>query len=160
MVLIVMGVSGSGKTTVGKAIAEQLSWPFHDGDDYHPHANILKMARGEPLGGEDRRPWLLTLQGMIQELLKSGQSAVIACSALRQAYRELLAAGGRVHFVYLKGSRDLFLSRLAKRKGHFMPPALLDSQIHTLEEPDDAIAVDARLSPQEIAEHVAKRIAS
>lgn len=154
VILIVMGVSGSGKTTVGKAIAKRLSWPFHDGDDYHPQENVLKMARGEPLNDNDRQPWLVTLRGMIQELIKSRQSAVIACSALKQSYRDILAVDPHVHFVYLKGSYDLFRARLLKRPGHFMPLSLLESQFRTLEEPKKAITVDANLTPEKIAEEV------
>lgn len=141
-VLIVMGVSGAGKTTLGKALANQLNLPFFDADDFHPPENISKMVRSEPLTDADRAPWLDKLQALIREQHR-GQGAVLACSALRHDYREQLKAGGQeVRFVYLQGAPDLVRRRLSERSGHFMKPSLLDTQFAALEEPEDAIVVD------------------
>ena len=141
-ILIVMGVSASGKTTVGKALAEALSLPFFDGDDFHPPENISKMAAGLPLNDEDREGWLHRLNGLAKKHVDSG--AVIACSALKERYRELLQEGieGRVRFVVMLGSYEEISERIARRKGHFMPPALLKSQFDTLEVPDYGIHLD------------------
>lgn len=141
--VVVMGVSGSGKTTVGRALAERLGWVFYDGDDYHPAANVAKMASGEPLDDGDRRPWLDRLNRLIAARLAAGQSLVLACSALKRSYRERIRAGNPgVRFVYLKGSEALIARRMSERAGHFMPPELLRSQFEALEEPVHAIMVD------------------
>ena len=149
MIIVVMGVSGCGKTTVGRMLGEALGWPFFDADDFHPEANVAKMRAGTPLTDDDRRPWLDRLVAEMGAIDHRGDHAVLGCSALRQAYRERLARAGDVRFVYLKGDRDTIAARLASRSGHYMPPTLLDSQLATLEEPTDAIVVDIRLSAEE-----------
>lgn len=142
-VVVVMGVSGSGKTTVGRALAETLHLPFYDGDDFHSADNKAKMNQGQPLTDSDRIAWLAILRSLIQEHLATDQSAVVACSALRDSYRQQLRQPGeQVNFVYLKGTADLLRQRLGQRQGHFMNPSLLDSQIATLEEPQDSLVVD------------------
>jgi gluconokinase len=154
-ILVAMGVSGSGKTTVGRGLAEALGWTFIEGDDLHPEANVEKMARGIPLTDEDRQPWLQAIRQRIDQLIEAGESAVISCSALKQAYREFLAAGrDEVSFVYLKGSFELMRERLAKRKGHYMPLSLLASQFDALQEPADAIVVDVEQSPESIIRQI------
>lgn len=144
-VVVVMGVAGSGKTTVGTALAVALGWRFVDADDHHSPTSIAKMARGEPLDDADRRPWLDELHDVIASALASRSGLVLACSALKASYRQRLAGGmdGRVRFVHLAGTPELFRARLAQRPGHFMKPGMLDSQLATLEAPSDAIEVDA-----------------
>jgi gluconokinase len=134
--LIVMGVSGSGKSTVADALANRLGWRYEDGDRFHPPANVAKMSAGHPLTDEDRLPWLQAIADEIDRVCRQGEHAVIACSALKRAYRHILLHGrADVRFVFLKGTQDLIASRLAARKGHFMPPDLLTSQFRTLEPP-------------------------
>lgn len=135
--LILMGVSGSGKTTIAKALAERLRRTFEDGDKFHPDSNVKKMSAGIPLTDEDRWPWLRAIASEIARKRAIDQSIIIACSALKRAYRDILVQGHRdVRIVYLHGSKELIASRLKSRKGHFMPPKLLDSQFKTLEEPN------------------------
>ena len=135
--LIVMGVSGSGKSTVGQDLSEQLGWPFRDGDSFHSPANVAKMHAGIPLTDEDRWPWLAAIAAWIAEHRSNGQRGIVACSALKRVYRDALRDGhADVRFVYLVGSKGLIAARLAERKDHFMPPSLLDSQFATLEPPD------------------------
>jgi gluconokinase len=142
MIAIVMGVSGSGKSAVGRGIAEAMGWAFLDGDDFHPKGNVEKMANGIPLTDDDRRDWLLTLRREIEARLTSHQSLALACSALKESYRAILKQpGDPIHFVYLDGSFDLIHGRIEQRSGHFMPAALLRSQFDTLEMPTDAIMV-------------------
>jgi gluconokinase len=132
--LVVMGVSGSGKTTVAVAVAEQLGWLFAEGDDFHPAANVAKMAAGHPLTDEDRRPWLAVLAEWIGAREAAGTDAVLTCSALRRVYRDTLAAGHpSVRFVHITASPETILTRLEQRRGHYMPATLLDSQLATLE---------------------------
>jgi gluconokinase len=134
--LIVMGVSGCGKSTVGEGLSERLGWPFRDGDSFHSPANVAKMHAGIPLTDEDRWPWLAAIAAWIAELRGRGEHGIVACSALRRVYRDALRDGhDDVRFVYLEGSKELIASRLALRKDHFMPPSLLDSQFATLEPP-------------------------
>jgi gluconokinase len=135
-IAIVMGVSGSGKTTIAAGLARQEGWILLEGDQFHPAANIAKMKAGTPLTDTDRWPWLRAIAAREDELLAAGQSAVVACSALKRSYRDILI-GGRPHtvLVYLRGSKALIAQRMKARKHHFMPPALLDSQFATLEEP-------------------------
>jgi gluconokinase len=156
--LVVMGVSGAGKSTVGKLIAEQLGCPFRDADSFHPKANIEKMSRGQPLTDEDRWPWLQAIAGWIAEHRAAGTTCVVTCSALKRVYRDIVThrQSADVKLVFLKGTSDLIATRLKARKGHFMPPALLKSQFDTLEEPaidEQAIIVSIDATPEEIARH-------
>ncbi|MFO1414370.1 MAG: gluconokinase [Burkholderiales bacterium] len=144
MILVVMGVSGCGKSTVGQALAEAVGWPFLDADDFHPPANIAKMAAGQPLVDDDRWPWLDRIADELRTILARGGHAVLACSALREVYRERLRRAGDVRFVFLQGDRDTIAARLAARTHVYMPPSLLPSQFATLEPPTDALAVDIR----------------
>ena len=152
MIVVVMGVCGCGKTTVGRALAEDMGWPFHDADDFHPVANVAKMAAGDPLSDDDRRPWLDRLASEMAAIEARGDHAVLACSALKEAYRHHLSRACGVRIVYLKGDVATIAPRLAARAGHYMPASLLQSQFATLEEPDDATVVDIRLP---VAEQVA-----
>ncbi len=131
--LVVMGVSGSGKSTIADRLAERLSWSYEDGDRFHPASNVAKMSAGQPLTDEDRWPWLQAIADEIDRVCKAGQHAVIACSALKRAYRDVLVHGrSDVRIIFLDGTEQLIASRLARRKGHFMPPGLLASQFKTL----------------------------
>ena len=160
MLIILMGVSGAGKTTVGRLLAQDLGWPFFEGDDFHPPSNVLKMARGIALTDEDRWPWLDRIRELIGTIVDSGQDAVIACSALKQTYREHLLEGSQgTVFVYVKGDYGLIRSRLAQREDHFMKANLLDSQFRTLEEPEGVITIDAVLKPREIVDAVKQALA-
>jgi gluconokinase len=151
LVLIVMGVSGSGKTTVGTLLAKKTGATFYEGDEFHPPENIEKMRRGVPLTDADRAKWLRALREIITRSLDEGRFIVMACSALKAAYRDLLQGGdSRVKFVYLTGPRAVIEERLKSRRGHFMPPALLDSQFATLEPPSDALTFSCEKSPDEI----------
>jgi carbohydrate kinase (thermoresistant glucokinase family) len=146
IVVVMMGVSGSGKTTVGTALARRLGWTFQEGDDFHPPDNITKMAAGHPLTDADRVPWLARVEAWIAGQLAAGRSGVIACSALKRAYRDRIVGGrAEVRLAYLEGSPDLIAQRLERRRGHFMPPALLASQLADLQPPaldEAAILVD------------------
>jgi len=161
MIVVLMGVSGSGKTTVGRILAEKLGWVFLDADDFHPAANIAKMSRGEPLTDEDRRPWLEALRDRIDEACARNEDVVLACSALKHAYRDYLREDepGCVRYVYLEGSEELIRERLAKRRGHFMPPGLLHSQFEALEPPADALRFDVTPAPEVIAERIRRALA-
>jgi gluconokinase len=144
VIVIVMGVSGVGKTTVGQALARELGWRFLDADDYHPPQNVAKMAAGQPLDDEDRKPWLEELNAQLQKLAARNESAILACSALKERYRRRLSDGiKRIEFVYLKGDFELIHSRLAQRRHRFMPESLLRSQFEALEPPQRAITLDA-----------------
>ena len=135
--LIVMGVSGSGKSTIAEALGRRLGWRFEDGDSFHPPSNVEKMRAGHPLTDEDRWPWLNAIADEIGRICKARDHVIIACSALKHAYRDVLLRGRNdVRFVFLKGTQELIADRLAHRKGHFMPPELLTSQFRTLESPD------------------------
>lgn len=160
MIIVVMGVSGSGKTTVGRLLAEELGWPFYEGDDYHPPANIQKMTRGGTLTDEDRASWLDMLSQLIRELDGEGRSAVVACSALKQSYRDVLAGrwGTDVRFVYLKGTRDLIRKRMEERRGHYMKAGLLESQFDILEEPAQSVVADITASPEVIVNRVKRAL--
>lgn len=144
MKIIIMGVSGSGKTTVGGLLARELGWRFFDADDFHSEANRAKMSRGIPLTDEDRAGWLAALKTVLSE----HADCVLACSALKEAYRGVLRVDGHVRFVYLKGTFEQVQSRLMKRKGHYMPAGLLKSQFETLEEPADAVVVEIASAPE------------
>jgi len=158
MVYILMGVSGTGKSTVGKLLSEALCIPFFDGDDFHTEANIKKMRSGQPLNGDDRQGWLIKLNDLATE--HKGLGAIIACSALKETYRNILRKGmeNLICFVHLKGDFELIKSRMEQRKGHFMPLELLKSQFDTLEPPLDAIEVSIALSPTEIVNHIISEI--
>jgi len=161
--IVVMGVSGAGKSTVGRIVAERLGCPFRDADSFHPKANIEKMSRGAPLTDEDRWPWLQAIASWIAEHRAAGTTCVVTCSALKRAYRDIVTnkQNGDVRLVYLKGDFDLIAARLKARKGHFMPPALLQSQFAALEEPapdEHALTVPIDATPEEIAEEVLKRL--
>ncbi|VTS03725.1 gluconate kinase : Thermosensitive gluconokinase OS=Stigmatella aurantiaca (strain DW4/3-1) GN=idnK PE=4 SV=1: SKI [Gemmata massiliana] len=160
MIVVLMGVSGSGKSTIGKILAEQLGWTFVEADDYHPPANVEKMRRGQPLTDEDRRPWLHELRDRIDTACARGENVVLACSALKHAYQDYLERNepACVQYVYLHGSEELIRQRLAARKGHFMNPKLLHSQFETLEPPADAIRVDIAPAPEVIAAEVKKKL--
>ena len=148
---IVMGVAGSGKTTVGKALADRLGWDFFDADDFHPAENIAKMAAGIPLNDSDRTPWLTALSDQLFATLKAGRHPVLACSALKESYRKQLVEGKNgVEIIYLKGSYDLLWARLSTRQGHFMKPEMLKSQFATLEEPKNALILDVSMPLEEM----------
>lgn len=155
MILVVMGVTASGKSTVGRRAAARLGWPFYDADDFHPPANIDKMSRGEPLTDDDRAPWLEALHRSMVEHEEDGRSAIYACSALKERYRQVLRGDlASVHFVYLKGDVDTLQARLDHRKGHFMPRTMLPSQLAALEEPADALTLDAALPSRDLVDQV------
>ncbi len=159
MIIVLMGVSGSGKTTVGKILASQLGWRFVDADDYHPAANIAKMHAGIPLNDDDRRPWLQALAELIDASRARGENLVLGCSALKHAYQSYLRHDAQdVIYVYLEGSEDLIRRRMASRKGHFMNPALLHSQFETLEPPENAIRIDITPPPEVIATEIRKKL--
>jgi gluconokinase len=153
--LIIMGVSGCGKTTVGRALAARLSFEFVEGDDLHPSANVAKMTRGIALTDSDRQPWLLELRRLMDSIIARQGDAVVTCSALKQSYRELLADPA-VRFVYLKIEFEAARERLAHRRGHFFNPELLQSQFAVLEEPGDALIVDADQETAAIVDEIAK----
>ncbi len=159
MIIILMGVSGSGKTTIGKRLAAALGWGFHDGDAFHPPANIAKMQSGLPLDDHDRAAWLAAMRALIENSLRAQQSVVLACSALKQIYRERLQADPRdVQFVFLKGDFELIAQRMQSRKGHFMPPHLLRSQFEALEEPQNVLTLDVALPPKKIVAQIKKAL--
>ncbi len=160
-VLVVMGVSGSGKTTVAALLAGRLGWDFEDGDDFHPPANVAKMHGGTPLTDDDRWPWLGAIAAWIDATRTAGQHGVVACSALRQAYREVLITGPDVRLVYLKGSRELIGQRQAARHNHFMPAKLIDSQFATLEEPgpdERPLVTSVEPRPAQIVDDIVRQL--
>jgi len=154
MILVVMGVTGSGKTTIAKELASKLGWKFLDADDFHSAANREKMSKGIHLTDEDRIPWLDAMHAALAKLNDEGQGAVLACSALREWYLQRLDAGLPVRVVYLKGSKEVIAERIRERHGHFAGVAILDDQFATLEEPKDAITVSVEKSPDEIVDEV------
>ncbi|WP_353071169.1 gluconokinase [Tunturiibacter gelidoferens] len=163
MVVVLMGVSGSGKTTIGTLLAERLGAVFADGDNYHPLANREKMAAGHPLDDRDRQPWLEALNRLLRNWLAEGKSGVMACSALKARYRATLQAGmpkGAVSFVMLEASKEMLAARLAERKHEFMNPGLLDSQLATLEMPSDAVRIVNDRAPEEIVSQILAQISS
>jgi gluconokinase len=157
MIVILMGVTGSGKTTVGKVLAERTGWPFHDADDFHSPANVEKMRGGIPLTDDDRWPWLDRLNTVLRATQAQGESAILGCSALKQRYRDRLQQGlENLRWVFLEGGIELIGSRLQARKGHYMNPALLQSQFDALEPPRDALNIDVDEEPAVLAERVLK----
>jgi gluconokinase len=158
MIVIVMGVAGSGKSTIGAALAEVLGCPFLDGDEVHPPANVAKLSLGEALTDSDRAPWLAAIRQHIDRAAERGSDLVVACSALRRSYREFLGRGLTVSWVFLRGDDTLLRERLRQRTGHFMPAALLDSQLGALEEPHDAIEVDVRVPVDAAVERIVREL--
>jgi gluconokinase len=153
--VIVMGVTGAGKSTIGRLLSRRLGWPFFDGDDYHPPVNVAKMASGQPLTDGDRAGWLDRLAQLVGQQCQQGQPAVLACSALKRSYRDQLRAAGQdVRFVYLQCQPDLLKQRLMERPDHFMPASLLDSQLATLETPHDALIVRAEESAAVLVDQI------
>ena len=159
MVIVIMGVSGSGKTTIGEALSSALHWRFRDADEFHPAANIEKMRQGIPLNDDDRRPWLEALRHAIEEAHHTNANLILACSALKGSYRDFLGEqSDQVKFIFLNGSFDLIEQRLKQRKGHYMKANLLKSQFDALEEPKDAIAVEIDQSPAAITQQIRTRL--
>lgn len=154
MVILLMGVTGAGKTTIGKLLAQQLGWKFVDGDEFHSATNVDKMRLGIPLTDSDREPWLAALGKVIADAIAQNKNLVLASSALKQQYRTRLLIGPEVRLVYLKGSRDLIAARLQDRHGHFATAELLKSQFVDLEEPADALIVDISGSPEQIVDSI------
>jgi gluconokinase len=160
--LIVMGVSGSGKSTIGERLASRIAWGYEDGDRFHPAGNVAKMSAGQPLTDDDRWPWLKAIADEIDRVCGTGERAVIACSALKRAYRDVLVHGRNdVRIVFLEGTQQLIANRLAERKGHFMPPGLLASQFKTLEPPDSSekpvtVSIDAPV--EIIVDHIVSQL--
>ena len=155
--MIIFGVAGAGKTTIGELLAQELHWKFYDADDFHPAANIAKMERGDPLTDEDREPWLQNLRKTIARSLAENDDAVLACSALKRKYRERLRVDGNVKVVFLHGSRERIAGQLKHRPGHFMSLALLESQFADLEEPEpseNVLTVELEGSPRELVEKI------
>jgi len=158
---IVMGVSGCGKSSVGKSLAQSLGWDFYDADDFHPPENVAKMANGIPLDDSDRAPWLASLHDMISSNLKADKPGVLACSALKERYRQQLMDGNEdVQVVYLKGSYDLIWSRMETRTDHYMKPHMLKSQFETLEEPTNALTMDVSMSLDDIVQRIISEMSS
>jgi gluconokinase len=161
VIVIVFGVSGAGKTRIGKLLAEQLGWRFYEADDFHPRANIEKMRSGRPLTDEDRCPWLERLHEQIARSLTAKQNAVLACSALKRAYRDRLRVSDDVTFVFLRGDYALVAEQLRHRRGHFMNPELLRSQIADLEQPEpdeDVLTTELGRTPQELVEDIKTKL--
>ncbi|HKE39130.1 MAG TPA: gluconokinase [Casimicrobiaceae bacterium] len=160
VIVVLMGVSGSGKTTVGRTLADDLGWTFLDADDFHPPANVAKMAAGVALSDEDRWPWLDRLVEELRAFEQNGRHVILACSALKQSYRDRLAPAGDVRWVYLKGEKSTIEPRIASRESHYMPASLLTSQFAALEEPAGAMVVDIRQSPDAQAAQIAASLRS
>jgi gluconokinase len=161
VIVIIFGVSGAGKTTIGKLLSEELGWQFYEADDFHPRSNIEKMRRGRPLTDEDRWPWLERLREQIALSLSAKENAVLACSALKRAYREHLRVSGDVKFVFLRGDYTLVEKQLRRRRAHFMNPKLLRSQFTDLEGPEpneDVLTIELGRTPEELVEEIKTRL--
>jgi gluconokinase len=158
MILLVMGVTGSGKTTVGKLLAQRLGWLYLDADYFHPPENISKMQRGVPLTDEDREPWLAAIHAELLKCAAKNQDAVLACSALKQSYRETLASGVDLRICYLRGTYSEISARLKSRSGHFAGEAILAGQFADLEEPRDALVLRVSYAPEDIVLHVLRKL--
>lgn len=158
MILIVMGVTGAGKTTVGQLLAEQLGWEFADADDFHPRENVEKMRHGIPLTDDDRKPWLDRLRSVIIDWIAKGRNVVLACSALKRSYRQELEAGPEVRFVYLKGTAAVIAERIRSRHGHFANEGILAGQFADLEEPEDAVTADIASTPAKIVAEIRRKL--
>ena len=163
MIIVIMGVTASGKTTIGTRASKRFGWPFYDADEFHPPENIAKMSRGEPLTDDDRDPWLKALNAKMMEEERAGRSAIFGCSALKARYRDVLRDGlSKVWFVFLKGDPEVLQARLDHRRGHFMPRTMLPSQIAALEEPEpgEALILDASKPPNDLVDEIADYINS
>jgi gluconokinase len=158
MFVLIMGVTGSGKTTIGRLLSAAMGWPFYDADDFHSPENIRKMASGVPLTDEDRGPWLVELQKLISHRSKRGENGVLACSALKEPYRRILSADADVAVVYLKTHPDLIRSRLESRSGHYMSQRLIESQFLDLEEPKEGITINAAQPPEQIVRAIRSQL--
>jgi len=158
MVIVVMGVAGAGKTTIGSVLARELHWEFADSDDFHSPKNIAKMRAGIPLTDADRAPWLEKLRDYVARRIAEGKNAVLACSALKQSYRDILQVNEQVRFVYLKGDWSVLSQRLLERHDHYMKAQMLDSQLRTLEPPTNAIVVDAHATPEDIVREIRREL--
>jgi gluconokinase len=156
MIIIIMGVAGSGKTTIGSLLARELDWSFYDADDFHSDSNHAKMSQGIALTEEDRAGWLISLQELIVQNIQRNSHAVIACSALRNSYRNMLEVNEQVKFVYLQGTYELVKTRLTNRTGHYMSASMLDSQFQTLEAPQNTLTINITNTPQEILASIRK----
>jgi len=160
MVIVLMGVAGSGKTTIGLALAAQLGWTFRDADEFHPPANVEKMSRGLPLTDRDRQPWLAAIRAHIDQTLARGENTIVTCSALKEHYRRIIVPDpARVTLVHLTGDFALIAARMRAREGHFMKPAMLSSQFADLEPPRDALAVDIAQPPEAIVAQIRRALA-
>lgn len=159
MIVLLMGVSGVGKSTVGKRLASRLAWRFHDADDLHSPASVARMRGGQPLDDEARMPWLRRVHDLMQTLSRDGVNAVVACSALKASYRAMLLEGTTdVRVVHLTAPADVLRRRVGHREGHFMPATLVDSQVATLEPPTNALTIDASLSVEEVVQQIVDRL--
>ena len=161
MVVIIFGVSGAGKTTIGQLLAKELGWSFYEADDFHPRANIEKMREGVPLTDQDRWPWLESLRELIKRCIAAGEDAVLACSALKKAYRRYLRVNAEVNLVFLRGEYALIVEQLQHRRGHFMNPALLESQFADLEEPqatEGSIVIELGRGPHKLVQEIKRKL--
>lgn len=156
--MVVMGVTGAGKTTIGELLAAELGWQFADADQFHPNSNVEKMSRGVALTDADRAPWLSAMRLAMQQWISENRNAVLACSALKQAYRDELRVGPEVHFVYLRGNYELVAQQLRMRHGHFATEAILADQFATLEEPKDAVVIDIGDDPESMVKEIRARL--